>query len=237
MQKLVLTIVATILLVACTEKKSDKNLEITGYIKGFSKGKLYIQKIKDTTLVALDTITINGDSHFTSNINLESPEMLYLFIDRGVSNSIDNNLLFFAEPGKINIETTLNYFTSDAKITGSKNHQLYEEFKYVTARYTDKDLDILSQKFKAYKENNTALVEKLNQKQENILKSKYLYATNFAVNHSDYEIAPYIALSEIYDIQTKFLDTIDKSMTPSVAKSLYGQKLKQLIKERKATQK
>jgi hypothetical protein len=223
--------------VACAENKSDKNLQITGYIKGFTKGKLYIQKIKDSSLVALDTIDVNGDSHFTSDIDIQSPEMLYLFIDRGVSNSVDNNLLFFAEPGKINIETSLRYFTSDAKITGSKNHELYEEYKYVTSKYVDKDLDLLGKKFKAYKDKNEVLVNTINKKQEDILKSKYLYATNFAVNHSDYEIAPYIALSEIYDINMKYLDTIDKSMTPSVSKSLYGQKLKTLIKERKASEK
>lgn len=237
MQKIALSFVAALLFVACAEKKSDKNLQITGYIKGFTKGKLYIQKIKDSSLVALDTITVNGDSHFTSEIDIQSPEMLYLFIDRGVSNSVDNNLLFFAEPGKINIETSLRYFTSDAKITGSKNHELYEEYKYVASKYIDKDLDLLGKKFNAYKEKNDALVNTINKKQEDILKSKYLYATNFAVNHSDYEVAPYIALSEIYDINMKYLDTIDKSMTPSVAKSLYGQKLKTLIKERKASEK
>jgi hypothetical protein len=227
MQKSALSFIAALLLVACAENKSDKNLQITGYIKGFTKGKLYIQKIKDSSLVALDT----------SDIDIQSPEMLYLFIDRGVSNSVDNNLLFFAEPGKINIETSLRYFTSDAKITGSKNHELYEEYKYVTSKYVDKDLDLLGKKFKAYKDKNEVLVNTINKKQEDILKSKYLYATNFAVNHSDYEIAPYIALSEIYDINMKYLDTIDKSMTPSVSKSLYGQKLKTLIKERKASEK
>ncbi len=237
MQKIALSIVATLFLVACTEKKSDKNLQITGYIKGFTKGTLYIQKIKDSTLVALDTIEINGDSHFTSDLDIQSPEMLYLFIDRGESNSIDNNLLFFAEPGKINIETSLNYFTSDAKITGSKNQELYDEYKYVASKYVDKNLDLLNKKFKAYKDKNDAEVNKINKQQDDITKSKYLYATNFAVNHSDYDIAPYIALSEIYDINMKFLDTIDKSMTPSVSKSLYGQKLKELIKERKALEK
>ena len=237
MQKIALSIFAALILVACAEKKSDKNLQITGYIKGFTKGKLYIQKIKDSSLIALDTIEVNGDSHFTSNIDLQSPEMLYLFIDRGVSNSIDNNLLFFAEPGKINIDTSLRYFTSDAKITGSKNQELYQEYKFVTSKYVDKDLDLLSKKFQAFKNNNENQIEKINKQREDIIKSKYLYATNFAVNHSDYEIAPYIALSEIYDINLKYLDTIDKSMTPSVSKSLYGQKLKTLIKERKATEK
>jgi hypothetical protein len=65
------------------------------------------------------------------------------------------------------------------------------------------------------------------------LKGKYLYTTNFAVNHADYDVAPYVAVAEIYDINLKYLDTIQKSMTPKVAKSLYGKKLNSLIQERK----
>ena len=74
---------------------------------------------------------------------------------------------------------------------------------------------------------------KIQQEQDDILRRKYLYTTNFAVNHADYDVAPYVAVAEIYDINLKFLDTIEKSMTPKIAKSLYGKKLKKLIKVRK----
>jgi hypothetical protein len=67
-------------------------------------------------LVAIDTIVIDGSSTFESDIDLKSPEM-YLFLDR--SNSLDNNLLFFAEPGNININE-IGLFLYGAKITGSK---------------------------------------------------------------------------------------------------------------------
>src|SRR6478672_6352690 len=131
MQKIGILLLSLLILISCTEKQSDKNLQITGNIKGLKKGTLYIQKIKDTTFIPLDTIVINGDSHFTSEMNIDEPEMFYLFLDRGVSNSLDNNVPFFAEKGKINIESSLDYFTSDCKITGSKNQDLYEEYKKV----------------------------------------------------------------------------------------------------------
>ena len=76
-------------------------------------------------------------------------------------------------------------------------------------------------------------VNKIEEEQKAILKRKYLYTTNFAVNHADYEVAPYVALAEIYDINMKYLDTIQKSMTPKVSKSLYGKKLIDFIAERK----
>ncbi len=237
MQKISIALLSLLFLCACSEKKSEKNLQITGYIKGFKKGTLYIQKLKDTIFIPLDTIIINGDSHFKSEMNIDSPEMYYLFLDRGVSNSLDNNIAFFAEKGNINIETSLDFFTSDCKITGSKNQALYDEYKKVTARYVDQNLELIKNKFNAYKDGKNGDLNSLDDQQKNIKKSNYLYTTNFAVNHSDYEVAPYLAITEIYDINLIYLDTIQKSLTPKIANSFYGKKLKGLIAERRKLEK
>lgn len=233
MQKSLFILALTMLFVSCGEKKSDKNFELTGNVKGLKKGTLIIQRIKDTVLVPIDTIKISGDSHFKSEFDLQSPEMLYLFLDRGVTNSLDNNLPFFAEPGKMTIETSLDFFTSDAKITGSKNQELYDEYKKVTSRYVDKNLELIQQKLMLYKEGKTTEISKIDELQNDNIKRKYLYTTNFAVNHGDFEVAPYVTLAEIYDINFKFLDTIYKSMTPKIAQSLYGKKLSTYYNERK----
>jgi Domain of unknown function (DUF4369) len=236
MLKTIIPVLSLLILISCSEKKSDKNLQITGYVKGLKKGTLYIQKVKDTILIPLDTIKINGDSHFASEMNIDSPEMYYLFLDRGVTNSIDNNICFFAEKGKINIETSLDFFTSDCKVTGSKNQELYNEYRNVVSRFVDQDLDLIKKKFDAYKEGKNDKMDAANEEQKSVQKRKYLYTTNFAVNHADYEIAPYLALAEIYDINLKYLDTIQKSLTPKVAQSLYGKKLKELINERRKSE-
>jgi hypothetical protein len=162
--------------------------------------------------------------------------MLYLFLDRGVSNSLDNNLLFFAEPGIINIETNLESYNTAAKITGSKNQELFEEYKKINSRFRDESLDMIEQKFNAIKSNNTIAIENINKKQESNIKRKYLFATNFAINNRDHEVSPYIALSEIYDINVKYLDTIQKSMSPKVAQSLYGKKLTEYVAKIKKQQ-
>lgn len=233
MRKSIIALFSILILVSCSEKKSTKSFVLTGNIKGLKSGTLYIQRIKDTILVAIDTIKIDGDSHFTSEFDLQSPEMLYLFLDRGVTNSLDNNILFFAEKGKMTIETSLDFFTADVKITGSKNQELYDEYKKVVSRYVDQDLTLFEKRYNAQKANNIAEVNKIEEEQKGVLKRKYLYTTNFAVNHGDYEVAPYVALAEIYDINLKFMDTIQKSMTPKVAKSMYGKKLNAFIAARK----
>lgn len=233
MYKSIAALFSVLLLVSCKEEESTKNFVLTGNVKGLKNGTLYIQRIKDTTLVAIDTIKISGDSHFKSEFDLDSPEMLYLFLDRGVTNSVDNNITFFAEKGKLNIETSLDFFTADAKITGSKNQELYDEYRKVISRYVDQDLELIQKKLMAYKSNKPEEMNKIELQQQEILKRKYLYTTNFAVNHADHEVAPYVALAEIYDINLKFLDTIQKSMSPKVSKSLYGKKLNDFIAARK----
>jgi hypothetical protein len=229
MKKISIAFIAITLLFACSEKKSENNLHLTGNIKGLKKGTLYVQRVANNKLVALDTIAIDGNSNFETNIDLQSPEMLYLFLDRGVSNSLDNNLLFFAEPGDISIETNLENYIADAKVTGSKNQDLYYEYKKVDKRFQDESLTLIEKKFKAMKNKNESELTSIVAKQETNIKRKYLYATNFAINNKDYEVAPYIALSEIYDINLKYLDTIHKSMSPKVAQSLYGKKLTEYI--------
>lgn len=229
MKKSIIAFVTLVLLSSCNKEVSKTNLHLTGNIKGLKKGTLYIQRVVDTMLVAIDTITIDGSSAFESDLELKSPEMLYLFLDRGVSNSLDNNILFFAEPGNINIDTNLDSYISSAKVTGSKNQNKFEEYKKINSRFRDESLTLIEQKFNAIKSNNTKAIDSLSAKQDSNIKRKYLFATNFAINNKDYEVAPYIALSEIYDINLKYLDTIQKSMTPKVAQSLYGKKLTKYV--------
>ncbi len=237
MCKSIIVLLSIVVFASCSEKKSTKNFVLTGNIKGLKKVTLYIQRINDTVLVAIDTIKINGDSHFTSEFDLQSPEMLYLFLDSGVSNSVDNNISFFAEKGNMDIQTSLDFFTADVKITGSKNQALYDEYKKVVSRFVDQDLDLIEKRINALKNNKIEEAARIEEEQKGILKRKYLYTTNFAVNHGDYEVAPYVALAEIYDINLKYMDTIQKSMTPKVAKSLYGKKLNDFIAARKRDEK
>lgn len=233
MKYFIVTLFTIVTLSSCSKKESNGNLHITGNIKGLKKGTLYIQKIVDTSLVAIDTIKIDGDSNFTSDLEIKSPEMYYLFLDRGVTNSLDNNLPFFAEAGSIDIQTSLEYFTSDSKITGSKNQEKYEEYKKIISRFNDENLSLTEQKFNAFKNKNMKIVDSIENLQNINLKRRYLFTTNFALNNKDFEVAPYLVLAEIPNINLKYLDTIQKTMSPKVAQSFYGKKLVEFYKERK----
>jgi len=210
---------------ACGEKKSDKNLHITGNIKGLKTGTIYISRIVGNDLKTIDTIKIDGDSHFEADLDLRSPEMLYAFLDRGTTNSIDNNLPFFAEPGNINIDTNLDSYFAKAKITGSKNQELYEQYQKINAGFSDQLLSLAEAKFNAVKTKNQAELARIEKLQQGIIKRKYLYTVNFAMTHGKFEVSPFVTLSEISDVNLIYIEKIQNALSPQVKESLYGKKL------------
>jgi hypothetical protein len=232
MKKFLLLGLSLFAVIACNNSDStESNLHLTGNIEGLSQGKLYIQKIQDKAFVVIDSIDVKGDSKFERLLNIDEAEVLYLSLDRGQSNSTDNDLAFFAEPGKINIETSLKAFFADAKITGSKNNDLWNEFKEMNDQFNTENLKLTGLKIKG----KTA-VDSIEKAFERLKTRKYRYAANFAVTNAKHEIAPYIAISEIADINLAFLDTIQKHLAPNIVKSKYGKMLKDHIKEREATE-
>ena len=75
-----------------------------------------------------------------------------------------------------------------------------------------------------------------NEATEKLLKRKYLYAINFAINNKSSEVAPYVALSEIYDANVQYLDTIYKALPEDISKSKYGKQLDTFIKDIKVAE-
>ncbi|WP_445457244.1 DUF4369 domain-containing protein [Flavobacterium sp. HNIBRBA15423] len=230
MKKLLLFGVGLLTLIACNKNETPEgSLHLTGNVKGLSQGKLYVKKIEDTTLVVLDSIIIKGDSHFDTTIPLKNPEVLYLFLDRGQTNSVDNNLSFFAEPGEMNIETTLKEFYASAKITGSKNQDLLVEFNSFKSKFNDENLGLIEKRIQNTTNFNQQTADSIEEAYARLLKRKYRYTANFATTHGEYEVAPYLAITEISDINVVYLDTIAKHMSRQVAASKYGKLLRKHI--------
>ena len=95
--------------------ENDKNLiNVNIQIDGFKKGKVYLQKIKDSTLVNLDSVFVDSKNLIILKSKIESPEIFY--IDLGISGK-DNKIAFFAEKGEIKIVTNLKRFNTDFEIS------------------------------------------------------------------------------------------------------------------------
>lgn len=221
-----------ILVVISSCNKPEPNLTVTGSIKGLKKGTLYLQQLQDTLLVVKDSVIYNGEENYILTSDLDAPEMLYLTLDKNAGDDIPR-IGFFAVPGTIEINTTLKRFEFDAKVSGSPLQEKLEEFRDIASKFNYQNLELIKAKFDAQKIGDSAQIAKANQDSDNLLKRKYLYAINFAMNNKNSEIAPYIALAEIYNANIKYLDTIYNALPKEIADSKYGVELNRFIKQRK----
>ncbi|PZD76892.1 DUF4369 domain-containing protein [Mesonia sp. K7] len=229
--KKILVAIAIFSVVACQHK--EVNLTVSGNIKGLKKGKLFLQKVVDTALVDIDSIDVYGDENYTLEAYIKEPELMFLYLDKIDGQRNDDVISFFAESGMMTINSKVDNFTQNAKITGSKNQELLEEYTKMMRRFNDANLDLFKENFDAQKSGSEDSILAVEKKYENNLRRKYLYSVNFAIQHKDKEVAPFIILSEVFDANIKYLDTVYKSLDKNIQKSKYGKELKDLIKEQK----
>ena len=215
------------LLISCSKKENI--LSVSGSVKGLKKGTLYLQKIEGFTLVTTDSIVINGDDTFNLTSTVTSPELYYLHVKISDGTLLDDRIAFFAEPKEISIQTTLNNFHTKAIINGSENQNLLNDYNQLMKRYSAKNLELLEQDFNGKKDGNDSLVNDAQQKQRSVLSNRYLATVNFALRHSDFEIAPYLMVHQVNNINKKYLDTVYNKITPKIKDSKYGKALESLI--------
>lgn len=207
---------------------------LEGQIKGLKKGKLYLQKMKDTVLVSVDSVALNGTDIFKLSDNIDSPVLYYLTFD---GNTTDKRILFFGEKGKITINDKVEQFGFDPKITGSKNQEILDKYNTVSSKFQNQRLDFIKRDFEAKKTNDEKLIKQLEKDYNRLVKRRVLYTTNFALSNADSEVAPYLALTEMYDASLKMLDTVNNSLTPKIKESIYGKRLQEYLENIKKNEK
>lgn len=222
-----------ILIASCSSKK-EGNMIVNGQINGLKKGTLYLQKIeKDTILKTIDSVSVLGSDQFTLTANVEEPEMYYLTFD---GNTTNKYITFFADKGIINITDDVAKFGLNPTITGSKNQDILNNYTKISRRFNDQNLDLIQRKFYAQKSNNKDSVDIITKEYESLLRRRYMVTVNFALNNKDNHVAPYLALTELVNANVKWLDTINKSLSQEVKKSLYGKKLEKFIADIKKSE-
>lgn len=220
----------------CQQSKINENknlMIVSGKIEGLRKGKLFLQKIEDTLLINVDSIQISGTPKFEFKTDIETAEIFYLYLDKEDGNSLNDRILFFGEEGLIEINTLLKTFESSAEITGSKNQELLQEYISFNRKFNDQNLSLMQKFYQAQIDQNNKLADSIQYKIDNLLNRRYLYTINFAANNTDQNIAPYLALTRVFDANLSLLDSIAVKMTPEVKESKYGIEFINFLKKRR----
>ena len=233
-----ITIISIVLtFIFCTNNSTKEKLKDTmivkGTIKGLRKGTLYLQKINDTTLINIDSVTVTGKPYFEFRTPIETPEIFYLYLNKEDGDSLNDRILFFGEKNTIEINTLLNTFESSAKITGSKNQELLQEFETYNRKFNDQNLELMKRKFLAQANGKNKVIDSLQNKIDNLLRRRYLYTINFAARNANENVAPYLALTQVFDANLALLDSIARKMSRDVKSSKYGKEFLLFLEKRR----
>jgi len=212
-------------IIGCVDEsqKSTINLDV----KGLKKGTLVLKKLSDSSFVKLDSFIVNSGDKINFSLLLDQPEML--FIDLKLNEGSDiKTLNFFAEKSKMDIVTNLENFGYELVVKGSKNDSIYRNYISLNKKFNDQKLDLFKRSFEKSKSNDLDSLKIIEDLVVNINKRQFLHNANFAVRNSEFELSPYIALTDLYESK-KILDTVYKSLSARIKNSKYAKQLKSII--------
>jgi hypothetical protein len=198
-------------------------------VENFKKGNVYLQKISDSALINIDSIFVKKNESIILKYNIASPELFYLNLD--VSN-IENRIEFFGEKGEINIDTSLEKFNSDFKISGSSIDSIYRDYLSVIKKFNNQKLDLIQLSFNLTKTELDDSLIKVQNQIKSLNKRQYLYNLNYTVSNGNSFVSPLIAINEFSESGKIVLDTIKNSMSKQVLESKYGKIFSDIVRNK-----
>jgi hypothetical protein len=231
MRKILLLLLVSIT-IACKDEAPEVNFTINGDIEGLKTGKVLLQKVKDSSLITLDSVVIDGNSKFNLSGIIAQPQLLYVHLDVNDGTKYDDRISVFVEEGEMSLNAELNDFENSARVSGSKNDSVFSLFKKNKKRLDAAYADLVKRSLtisQSEEDVDPMELQQLDEDYQAHLKRRVLFALNYARINKELEVAPYILLSEAFDANPKLLDSTFQMMPKKIQNSLYGKELSGLI--------
>lgn len=204
-------------------------MQVEVFVKDLKKGTLYLERVQDSILVAVDSMQITQEKPIVLEADLNHPELFYVLLDRNKADDFDNRIPFFGEAGNISIQTTLEGYVTKAEVVGSPTQDIFNSYKKVISQFNNEEIDLLAAYLQAQISQNSDSLALLEKQSTSLAKRKILFTANFAVNNRTSVIAPYLALYNLTSDSKSLLDTIAASMSDDVRNSSYGKQLRDYL--------
>ena len=204
-------------------------MQVEVFVKDLKKGILYLERVQDSILVAVDSMQITQEKPIVLEADLNHPELFYVLLDRNKADDFDNRIPFFGEAGNISIQTTLEGYVTKAEVVGSPTQDIFNSYNKVISQFNNEELDLLAAYLQAQISQNSDSLALLEKQSTSLAKRKILFTANFAVNNRTSVIAPYLALYNLTSDSKSLLDTIAASMSDDVRNSSYGKQLRDYL--------
>ena len=205
---------------------NQENFELSGKVHGLENGAIYLIKSNNNgEEIILDSTGIDYSSSFLLKSYIKEPQILTLRLGKSNLNEIE----FFAETGKMRLNTSNKRFQFDAKFIGSKQQSNLDEFNSYLIKFEEEDIDLLEHQIQESIEGNQKEIDSISILRENNYKRKILFIINYITNKKEEIISPYLALKYNIDIQADYLSKIYNSYSKEISESKYGIELNKII--------
>ena len=212
---------------SCTKIDNENHFSLNLEIEGLKKGIIYLEKISDSSMVVIDSVSYNGNNSIQFQGKIDEPEIMIISLT--FENETDpKRFPFFVEKSNIILKTRLKDFGFKVDSKGSKNDSIYRQYLEINKRFNNEKLDLISKSLGFQKSANKDSISFYDSKLVRVNKRQFLHNANFAMRYSNYEIAPYIAITDLRE-SSAILDTIYKSLGNGIKNSKYALELKTLI--------
>ena len=215
------------LFLSCSKTENTNNFSLRVEVDGLKKGTLYLEKFSDSGLFKIDSGYFFGNNSVEFKGKIEGPEIMILSLTYE-NELVPKQLPFFVEKSEMIVKTRLKDFGYKVYSKGSKNDSIYREYLEINKKFNNEKLDLISKSLEFKKLNDVDSINFYDEKLTTANKRQFLHNANFAIRHSEYTIAPYIAITDLRESNT-ILDTIYKSLGEGIKKSKYALELKSLI--------
>ena len=170
---------------------NQENFELSGKIHGLENGTIYlIESNNNDEEIILDSTGIDYSSSFLLNSYIKEPKILTLRFGESNVNEIE----FFAETGKMRLNTSNKRFQFDAKFLGSKQQSNLDEFNSYLIKFEEEDIDLLDHQIQESIKGNQKEIDSISILREKNYKRKILFIINYITNKKEEIISPYLAL-------------------------------------------
>lgn len=217
MKRLFIALFAIMTFIACNNSPDDvaqSGYEVNGVISGFDSSYVYLQKVIDGSLSAVDSVLCtNGKFVFKGEVNF--PEMYYLNFG---SRKFHTNL--FIENSKIVVEANYDSL-ENLTITGSRSHAEFEQYQDEVLPFDNKIKDLYKQYEEASNDENKSLMTQIESTMEVLSIDKKNFVKNYVGNHKKSVVSPYILRRVAYSLEVEELDSMVNILDTSLRASVY----------------
>lgn len=203
-------------------------MHLQGKIRGLKKGTVYLERLRDS-VVAVDSVELFGSGEFEFTYELETPEMMHIYLKKKDENIYNDRYPFFAEPGELFFRADLDRFERSAKIIGSRSDSLYRGFQSMISEFYIRDVALTQSSMQS---DSTALDSLIALQNKNGV-ARIRYALNFAFSNPGSVVAPYAVITEAREANPVLMDSLWYRLGDEAKNSLYGTELRDYIDSRK----